>query len=297
LENFENFFELDIQIKSLLYKLAPPEEFLSEEDKFKYLDKLIKSLNLIKKTFIYMTDLLECSENITDTLMNKFNIIESALLETDYTSNSLKKLYNVCFAKMDDELLTLVKKSFYGDASKNNQRKITSVLDKCVSINEMLHVLHVYMDNNKILMNKIPILEMKISLGEEDPIYLRGDINPIAKAIYDAQDENFDTGEVDIVALNKCKKILMLVRHRGHALSIQIEEINEYELGINYFIPKVHHYELIKNLRGLNNYKQGDKVASGSFLISKENVGEEIFEFVRMVPTDNEYINSGYFRM
>jgi len=296
LEKFERFFELDLLLKEKLYNLAPPLEFLSEEEKFKYADKLYKTLISLEKYFIEITRLLGVENNITSQIEKKFQIFREVLMEIDYNSSDLKNVYNICFARMREELLDVVNNSFKGDVSRFNERKLPAVIDKCSSLNEVLHTFHVYMVNNKRLMNEIPTIDMKVSIGEGDPVILRGDKNPLAKSIYDAQDINFDTGEVDIVGFNKSNKILMLVRHRGHALSIQIDEKNENELGISYFVPKIHHHELIKNIRGLTNYEEGDTYAVGSFLVAKQTIGQEIFEFTQSVPTDGEYMDSPYCR-
>ena len=83
-------------------------------------------------------------------------------------------------------------------------------------------------------------------------------------------------------------KILMMVRDRGHALTIDIDTSTQNNILVKYFIPKLCNLDMIKTLPGINKSSITEYGARGAFLTSKEKLTEELFNFVEKVPTDDD---------
>ena len=58
---------------------------------------------------------------------------------------------------------------------------------------------------------------------------------------------DLDVGWTDMVAVNE-RKLLMMVRDRGHALTIEIT-LNLQTARLEYFIPKLCNIDMIKKLK------------------------------------------------
>ena len=88
------------------------------------------------------------------------------------------------------------------------------------SINEMLHLIHAYVvNNNNILQSLPPLAEKQNDYGY--PIALRGTATEISQKLFDDFPKDLDVAWTDIVSIDD-KKILMMVRDRGRALTIEI---------------------------------------------------------------------------
>ena len=161
------------------------------------------------------------------------------------------------------------------------------IINNCTSVNELLHVFHSYVTNNLDTLRSIP--EIAHKGNDKWSVTLRGENTEIARQIYDSFDISIDVGTTDIVAISD-DKILITVRDRGHALQIETEAKNDKEIGVYYFIPKVLEPKMFDNIKGITKVEEGDTFAVGSFVTDKENVGSEIFNIVKKVPTDLDYI-------
>lgn len=297
LSQFERFFELDLKLKNVLYTLAPPTFTTDMDILIKYSDKLYATVNLIKNILLEMSNLMHLSPECQLVIQEKMEKYKQIIANTDYTFNSLANIYNECFAKMSEVVLNNIKSNIFGHAliydNALEDRDITmeELLQACNSANEMLHALHSYITNDIDFMRQIPALAQKFNIDEGDPVTLRGDVNPLALAIYNAIHEDFDAGELDIIAINKRHKILMMARNRGHALSIEIELKNDLEVGVSYFIPKASiNPMMISQLKGINGYQAGDQFASGAFLTTQNELVDDIFKLIEGTPTDYDII-------
>lgn len=79
----------------------------------------------------------------------------------------------------------------------------------------------------------------------------------------------------------------MMIRDRGHALSIEIDTREENAL-VNYFVPKLCNEDMISKLKGLNKIDELSKTATGMFEVPKEELSEKLFEFIEAVPMDKD---------
>ena len=79
-------------------------------------------------------------------------------------------------------------------------------------------------------------------------------------------------------------KILMMVRDRGHALTIDIDIAKESDVLVRYFVPKLCNRSMIESLPGVNAISENG--ANGLFQTSKSDMSERLIDFIGKVPTD-----------
>lgn len=297
LKNLEDFFELDLQIKEKIYKLAPS-ELNNSDDVIKYMDLLYNSLNGLEKKLLEIGLMFDFQDGVIAAISETLNRYRERIAHSNYSANDARLIYNECFAAMTEKTLNMMKENIFGDATiyyigpdeVERERKLggvvfEDVILKSTSVNELLHVLHFYIVNNIKLLRDIPSLDSKISEEEEQPIVLRGIPNEIALNIYDSFDTKIDVGQTDIVAVSN-DKVLVMVRDRGHALSMEVE-VKGDAIGVYYFIPGAcKNPQMVSNLKGITNYDGSTRFASGSFLTSKEMIGKDVIGVVEGTPTD-----------
>lgn len=85
------------------------------------------------------------------------------------------------------------------------------------------------------------------------------------------------------------KKLIMMVRDRGHALTIDIS-LNNDMARIEYFIPKLCNIEMINNLPGINKVNENSVGATGVMEVPINTLPSVLFDFISRVPTDNDMI-------
>lgn len=89
----------------------------------------------------------------------------------------------------------------------------------------------------------------------------------------------------------------MMVRDSGHALTLEIDETTKNPF-LSYFIPKICNAEKINQLKGVTKADLKDSKAIfgstvGIFELGekgKQNIGQEVIQFVEKVPTDNDLV-------
>ena len=99
---------------------------------------------------------------------------------------------------------------------------------------------------------------------------------------------DLDVGWTDMVAVNE-RKLLMMVRDRGHALTIEIT-LNLQTARIEYFIPKLCNVDMINNLPGINKVNQDSIGATGIIETPINDLPNALFSFISKVPTDNDMV-------
>lgn len=288
--NYIHFFDLDLAIKKQLYNLYT-KPHLSHDEVVEYADKLYDSVNSFKNKFLNVCKLFNMSEAISVAVYEFMSKIKERIVNTDYSEKDLKNIYNDYFASMSEDMLKEIRKNIYCDSTVYDDIEewiLVDIINNCQSINELLYFFHSYVTNNLNDLRSIPAMAHKENDGGS--VTLRGNNSKLAQQIYEAFNTNVPVGTTDIVSIDD-DKILITVRNRGHALQIEIEEKNDREIGVYYFIPKVLEPEMFNNIKGITKVKEGDTFAVGSFVTSKETAGAEIFDLVQNVPTDFDYIN------
>lgn len=80
-------------------------------------------------------------------------------------------------------------------------------------------------------------------------------------------------------------RTLMMIRDRGHALTIDIDSLEKDNVVVNYFVPKICNKEMVKALPGINPSSITKNGAVGTFDLKKGDI-KKIFDFIGKVPTD-----------
>ena len=78
-------------------------------------------------------------------------------------------------------------------------------------------------------------------------------------------------------------KVFMMIRDRGHALTIEVDETEEANI-VRYFIPKICNREMTERLPEIGKITQNG--ARGAFDSTKEEFIQKLFIFIGGVPTD-----------
>ena len=283
LQAFEKFFDYNLQIKKLLTCYPNIE---SERDAITYIDQTYQNLKDIKYMLSKMLIIVRDSTTLHNHLNKLFQYYEKTLVMCGNNKEALTQFYKTCIANMNPTLIDKMNQEIKGYYIFSDMNK--SFLN-CKTINEMLHVLHMYAINTEWFYKTMPILESKTN--EDDKIILYGRPNEIAKAIFDNLNFNLNSRQIDILSLNN--RILIMARDLGHALTIEIE-LNNNEAYINYFIPKVCNIDMVNNLKGITPVKTDENgnlktpYATGNFKVMTNELTTNIINFMENVPTDKD---------
>ncbi len=281
-EILKSFFVKDLEIKKLMFSMQPPynNEIMTDDYIIKYTDATYRKMLII---FDYFQEIID-DFNIYF-LKDKFNNLKKIWLDIFVNcKNDLKKLhnfYNVYVSIMKPELIDKVKYEYIGYCFGRTKESVELIQ----SMNEMLHVIHSYIVNNNDIYRS---LEEKgsVQLKNGYPVRLYGEQNDYIMQILDKFPLNLDCGWTDIVSLGNLNKAIMMIRDRGHALTIEID-IDGNDVIINYFIPKLCNIEMINSLPGVHKVKEDSYIGTtGIFRTDINNMYTDLFKFISMVPTD-----------
>lgn len=276
LDRIQTFFTCDLGIKKILYELQPQEEDrYNKEAVVEYSDKLYKGLKDIKFYFSKITDVYFNDEK--KYCLNFLKALESELIHLGHDYDKLSFFYKKFFAEMSESLVNEVGNKCVGYYMFRGLS-----LTKAKTINELLHVMHQSLINNENILQSMPKLASKENNNNEE-ITLYGIPNLTSKRIFDDMSIDLDCGITDILSLND--RIIMMVRDRGHALSIEIQEEND-KYYVNYFIPKICNVDMVNKLKGVKKVDDNSKYTVGIFETTKENLTDNLNTFISMVPTD-----------
>ncbi len=283
----QHFFSVDVKIKKELFDIAPQslDGYMDEESVSKYTDKLNDSL-------IYIFNELKC---VTLDIFGKDShvfkricLLEKNTMESFYNCgfdiNKLKSFYQKYISNMEPAFIDSVKSKCFGYYIFYS----TSPADEATSINEILHFIHSYIINNEKILQSIPLLKKKNN-SNNYPISLRGVKSPIFKQIFKMFPKDLTGGCTDMVAIND-KKLIIMIRGRGHALTIEVT-LNNNIARIEYFIPKLCNIEMINNLPGVNKVNKNSIGATGVIETPINTLPGVLFDFISKVPTDYDMVN------
>ena len=282
LESLKSFFKSNSNIKNSLMKDAPKQEDdYDKESRIKYIDRLYKELKDFEAEFINISKNFDFGIDVNKEIKSKFKQLKKEIIISKYDKGIIKSLYQNIFSQMDEKLIEEIKGTFIG-YTMISPRNLEEYIKKSNTINELLHVFHSYITNNEKIIEAMPLIDSK----ENDfkySINLYGDKNEFSMQLFEGFPKDMDVGYTDIISMEN--KILMMIRDRGHALTIDIDKEQEKYM-IKYFIPKLCNREMVENLPGID--KIGDNSAIGLFETSKEDIMKKLFAFIESVPTDSD---------
>ena len=284
LETLKNFIKTDLSIKNNLLELAPNKtDNFDESSKINYIDKLYKSLKDLEFDFKSSLKGFNFDNKINKSLTEFFNKEKEKLAIGNYNNINCNEIYQNNFSDMSKTFIEDVKKTFVGYTSFNENDLNTSIKE-AKTINELLHTCHSYIMNNQSILSSITKISEKQNQFKY-PISLYGEQTKAAEELFNNFPMNLDVGWTDIISLED--QIFMMVRDRGHALTIDIDTSKDDYL-IKYFVPKLCNEEMIKALPGINKDNISQNGASGCFQCKNTEFTNKLFSFIEKVPTDND---------
>lgn len=283
-KDLEKFFLLDLKIKQLMDKIAPNREYAFDiEESLKYGEKFYTTVMEIEFKFLDIMDALRIFQPIRGYVEEMFKSIKREIMECNYNFDKLQACYQKNISDMDKQLVEEIKEVLVGYYLGSN---LSALVSKCNTINELLHVFHSYVMNNENVLQSIATIAVKEN-DTKYPISLRGNLSNLAQSIFEDFPLELDCGWTDIVSLSNPPKILMMIRDRGHALTIEITEEKD-GIWINYFIPKICNVEMVNALKGVRKVDKTSRNTTGMFVSDRENITSDLFDFISKVPTDND---------
>ena len=284
LETLKNFIKTDLSIKNDLLELAPNKtDNFDESSKINYIDKLYKSLKDLEFDFKSSLKGFNFDDKINESLTEFFNKEKEKLAIGNYNNINCNEIYQNNFSDMSKTFIEDVKKTFVGYTSFNENDLNTSIKE-AKTINELLHTCHSYIMNNQSILSSITKISEKQNQFKY-PISLYGEQTKAAEELFNNFPMDLDVGWTDIISLED--QIFMMVRDRGHALTIDIDTSKDDYL-IKYFVPKLCNEEMIKALPGINKDNISQNGASGCFQCKNTEFTNKLFSFIEKVPTDKD---------
>ena len=278
LEAMKEFFERDMKIKETLMSLAPTEaDDYDELSRMEYVDKLEKGLDSLEYDTLASIKKFGFGEELNNTIREYFANKKKSMAVGKYEAGICKKIYNSEFASMSENFIEEVKEGFVGYAFFSNPSKLPGFVKKAKTVNELLHSIHSSIVNNDEILESMPQKGTKRNTIEE-PITLYGEENEVAEKIFKEFPLEMDCGITDIVSLKN--KVLMMIRDRGHALTIDMDTTNPKEVEVKYFVPKLCNEEMIRKLPGINESSITKSGASGFFVSDKDKITKDLFDFI-----------------
>ena len=280
----QHFFEVDNRIKKEMYMNKPPSdnEFLDQESLHKYTDKLYDSLLYIFSELKCITkDLFGIESMAFKRIVDLESVIKNNFYSCGLDIDKLRLFYRKYISNMNSDFINMVKETCVGYYVYNSDKP----LFMATTINEVLHFLHSYILNNEDILQSIPLVAKKGDARES--VSLRGNASPLFQNIFDSYPE-MSVGIADMVAINE-RKLLMMIRDRGHALTIEIT-INDDVAKLEYFIPKICNVDMVNALPGVHKVNSDDIGTTGMFETNIDNLPNALFNFILKVPTDDDMI-------
>ena len=279
----QHFFETDVMIKKGMYNMVPSNlKYFDESTMQKYTDELNELL-------IYIFTELKCvaidifgkDSNVLSRICYLEDVIKNKFYSCGFDIDKLKNFYKNFISNMNSEFIDSIKNECVGYSLFKNKNSV----EMAVSINEMLHYIHSYVVNNEKILQAIPLLNQKTNQFNY-PINLRGNRSSVFEKLFEQFPADLDVGWTDMVIINE-KKLIMMVRDRGHALSIEISLHNDVA-RLEYFIPKLCNIEMINKLPGVNAVNKDSVGATGVVEVPINILSESLFDFISKVPTDDD---------
>lgn len=284
----QHFFQVDLAIKKEMYRLAPSNlKYYDELSIQKYTDELDDLLTYIFSELKCVTlDIFEKDSNVISKIFAMEQVIKQHFYSCGFDMNKLKIFYETYISNMTSNFIDSVKRECVGYTFGG-----TSSIELATSLNEILHFLHSYVLNNENILQSIQLINEKNNIFKY-PIKLRGKKVDVFEKLFYQFPTDIDVGWTDMVVINE-KKLIMMVRDRGHALSIEIS-LNGDMARIEYFIPKLCNIDMINALPGINKVNNNSVGATGVIEVKLVNLNEVLFNFISKVPTDNDMILDNY---
>ena len=286
----QHLFEVDNRIKKEMYNSVPPsdEGYLDANSLCTYTDSLNDVLMYIFSELKCITlDFFGADPIALKTVENLESTVKQNFYECGLDINALRKFYKQYISDMSLTFVDEVKDKCVGYTLFNDLP-----FDRVTTINEMLHLVHAYVVNNDMILQSVPKINEKKN-KEDYPITLRGYSTEVFQNLYKSFPINLDIGWTDLVCINE-RKMLIMVRDKGHALTFEVTLRNDNTARVEYFIPKICNVDMVNALPGINKVNNDSIGATGVFETSILQLNEKIFYIIEKTPTDKDMILDEY---
>lgn len=280
-----DFFKEDSQIKNTLMSIAPKaSDEYNEDSRMEYLEQLYSELNNIEFKVMGILKNFNMESVLAESYKEYFKKAKENFSELGYGSQheNLSKIYQKIFTDMKPQLVEKAKNTFVGYTFYGGLSATSRIINEVGSINELLHIMHSSIINDQDLLQSMPIIGTKKNEFSYN-IVLYGEENKISQEIFEKFPKDLDVGDTDIVSMED--RTLMMIRDRGHSLTIDIDSLEKDNVVVNYFVPKICNKEMVKALPGINPSSITKNGAVGTFDLKKGDI-KKIFDFIGKVPTD-----------
>lgn len=287
LRALKNFFVTDLRIKRELMNAAPDEkDNFDEASRMDYADQAYRTFKDFQTDFARINQ--DFGFNFDQPLNNFFQKGVENFAISNYDAEVINQLYGHEFSDLRRDFVEKVKAGCVG--YKLERSSLGDLISSSQSVNELLHAYHSYIMNNEDILQAVPPIAEKENSGGYT-ITMRGDASPLSQQIFDAIPADLDVGWTDIITAGQ--HIMMMVRDRGHALTISIETDGAQpdKMWVDYNIPKICNIEMIKALPGISGYTQHG--ARGGFFAPRDELGAKIADFIARVPMDADLFTPG----
>ncbi len=281
----QHFFEVDVKLKKEMLNISPPtdEQYIDEVSISKYVENVNDSLIYIfSELKCIASDIFGNDSNIMSRIIAMEAIIKNRFYSCCYDIDKLRLFYKNFISNMGIDFINSVKAECVGYTFGG-----TSSSQTAITINEMLHFMHSYILNNDNILQSIPKNDEKVN-DFKYPIVFRGYKVPIFEQLFAAFPNDLDVGWTDMVAVSE-RKLLMMVRDRGHALTLEIS-LNAQTARLEYFIPKLCNIDMINDLPGINKVNENSVGATGVIEVSINELSKTLFDFISKVPMDSDIV-------
>ena len=284
--DLEKFFMLDVKIKKLMSTLAPnPECAYSIRETMRYGEKFYTTIVGIEDDFYTMMEAIQIGNPDRDYVKDLFKKIKKEVITCNYKFERLKQCYQNRVSDMSEEIIEGAKDDLKGYYMFSDR---SGLVAKCKTINELLHVFHSYVMNTEHILQGIPATHEK-KIDDTYTLALRGNDSSMALEIFNSFPSRTSCGDTDIVSLPKNNKVIMMIRDKCHALTIEITK-EEGAIWVNYFIPKVCNLQMVNALPGVRKIDETATTTTGTFVTDEEHFSESLFDFIKKVPTDSDMV-------
>lgn len=284
LYKLEHFFQVDIEIKKGIYNLVPTNlQYGYEAGIEKYTNDLDDFLSYaFSELKCIAMDVFGKDSDVMSQVLSMEKRVKKQFYSCGFDVNKLKAFYESCISNMTSEFVDCVKKNCVGYAFTD-----TLPMGMATTLNEVLHFFHAYIVNNDELLHTIPLVAEKQN-EMSYPIQLRGNSVDLFGQLFQLFPTDIDVGYTDMVAVSD-KKLIMMVRDRGHALTIDIT-LRGNTARMEYFIPKLCNIDMINALPGVNKVGPESVGATGVIEVPLSELPNKLFDFISKVPMDKDMI-------
>ena len=283
-DKIERFFAADMCVKKDMHSLVPTDADLYTMDAMvEYMDMLYRGLKDLRTEFKFMGRNIDLGKDTLGKMDAFFKGLIDESVNLRYDPSTIKKFFNDRVSYMREEFVNDVKMNFAGYTSFAD---VDSYFQNCTTINEALHLLHMYVTNNVDVLHSMSVIGNRDIGGYSLTLY--GKPNSEVNEIYNSYPSNTGGGDTDLISLPNVNKALMMVRDKGHALSIEITYEGDNAV-VEYFVPKICNIDMVNALPGvikINSDTPMNVGTTGRFVVSKKELPAMLGNFVSKVPTD-----------